>query len=374
MMAKGKVSRELPLTPPSSMKKGSPVGKFVDDGVKIVPKQLLTQLKKNTRKPRLKFRPAPFTLLNIDDTKLDHPTGEDVKNIEFLSYALKHSRRVIVGTGAGVSVAAGIPDFRSSQGLFTSLKTTKNVSSGKELFDYNRVYSSDNMSIKFNEMIKKLHKMSSSTEPTAFHELINSIALDGRLQRLYTQNIDGLDVRLPHLSTKTPLAKPAPKTIQLHGSIHYMECNKCSKIEEIDTSLFQSSEGDVDETTQIVPSCKQCLEFESVRLVAGLRSKGVGRLRPRVVLYNEVHPEGDLIGEIANLDIRKKPDCLIIAGTSLTIPGVKSLCKQFAQKVRDSKGIVIYMNKEMPSKSVIDTIGNIDLIVLGDCQKASELL
>lgn len=41
-------------------------------------------------------------------------------------------------TGAGISVKAGIPDFRSADGLFQSIKREnpkENLSSGKDLFD-----------------------------------------------------------------------------------------------------------------------------------------------------------------------------------------------------------------------------------------------
>ena len=49
---------------------------------------------------------------------------------------LANARRIIVVAGAGISVAAGIPDFRSSTGLFSTLKAdTKFKPSGKELFD-----------------------------------------------------------------------------------------------------------------------------------------------------------------------------------------------------------------------------------------------
>jgi NAD-dependent histone deacetylase SIR2 len=49
---------------------------------------------------------------------------------------LASARRVIVVAGAGISVAAGIPDFRSSTGLFSTLKAdTKFKPSGKALFD-----------------------------------------------------------------------------------------------------------------------------------------------------------------------------------------------------------------------------------------------
>jgi NAD-dependent histone deacetylase SIR2 len=46
------------------------------------------------------------------------------------------AKRIIVVAGAGISVAAGIPDFRSSTGLFSTFKAdTKFKPSGKALFD-----------------------------------------------------------------------------------------------------------------------------------------------------------------------------------------------------------------------------------------------
>jgi hypothetical protein len=61
---------------------------------------------------------------------------------------LANAKRIIVVAGAGISVAAGIPDFRSSAGLFSTLKAdTKYKPSGKELFDVSvyKVSSSRNL-------------------------------------------------------------------------------------------------------------------------------------------------------------------------------------------------------------------------------------
>lgn len=366
-------SHSFPLTPPATVEKPScdeiDETRTIKD---IKPRKLFTKLRKNTRKPKLKHRPESGTVFDLDQYMNGLCGKKDAMNAAFVRYAFQHSKRIVVVIGAGVSVAAGIPDFRSSKGLFSILKG-KHFSTGKDLFDFNKVYSSDEMSIAFNSMITKLHKMSSEAKPTQFHELLNRVSLEGRLQRLYTQNIDGLDTRLNDLQTRVPLEKPIPSTIQLHGSINHMVCNKCAKIAQLDPTIFKNELCD-EENSTIIPTCRQCEEFESVREIAGLRLKGIGKLRPRVVLYNEIHPEGDIIGEVTGTDLKKKPDCLIIAGTSLKIPGVKNICRQFAQKVKSSNGIVLYMNKEMPSQSMIDHIGCVDLILLGDCQNVPQLL
>ena len=46
------------------------------------------------------------------------------------------AKRIVVVCGAGISVHAGIPDFRSAEGIFQTLKKDNaNISSGKDLFD-----------------------------------------------------------------------------------------------------------------------------------------------------------------------------------------------------------------------------------------------
>ncbi|KAL3241615.1 NAD-dependent histone deacetylase HST4 [Nakaseomyces bracarensis] len=356
-------SVNLPLTPPSSTKKSV----RNDDTTKVAPKRLISQLKRSVRKPRLKYRPTKYSVFSLDDYVDGHKGSKcREEDAEFLRYTLRYSKKMIGVVGAGISVAAGIPDFRSSDGLFNTMKS-ETLSSGKESFDFNKVYASDERSNIFHDMIVNLHQLSNKSEPTSFHKMLDKLAGEDRLMRLYTQNIDGLDTRLTHLTTKTPLQKPIPRTIQLHGSVEYMECNMCSKLEKFNPVIFQSEE-------EIVPSCPQCKEFEEVRSIAGLRPKGIGKLRPRVVLYNEVHPEGEMIGDIATNDLKKRIDCLIIAGTSLKIPGVIQMCKRFIEKIQVTNGIVIYMNKDMPSQSLLNTLGHIDLIVLGDCQNVPKLV
>jgi NAD-dependent SIR2 family protein deacetylase len=70
----------------------------------------------------------------VVDLTMDGPTTSNTcKDTMAL---LAKARRIIVVAGAGISVAAGIPDFRSPAGLFSNLKAdTKYKPSGKQLFD-----------------------------------------------------------------------------------------------------------------------------------------------------------------------------------------------------------------------------------------------
>jgi NAD-dependent SIR2 family protein deacetylase len=94
--------------------------------------------------------------------------------------------------GAGVSVNAGIPDFRSKDGLFNNLREF-NVPSPEYIFDiqYFR-YNPD----PFYKVSKKIYP--TNFKPTKSHAFIKKLEDLGVLLRCYTQNIDGLE-RFPNL-------------------------------------------------------------------------------------------------------------------------------------------------------------------------------
>ncbi|AET39248.1 NAD-dependent histone deacetylase HST4 Ecym_4171 [Eremothecium cymbalariae DBVPG len=368
---------KLPITPPSSVEKKQG-GKSVagESSKDVKPKELLPALKmagvKLKRKPRLKYRPERNSVFCVDDY-LNYPQVCGKKDAEFIKYAFMHCKNIVAITGAGISVAAGIPDFRSSDGLFASLKGQAG-GSGKRLFDFNYVHSSEEMNIKFNKMISDMHTKCQVLEPTRFHKLLNILSISGRLRRIYTQNIDCIENKLDGISSLEPEApsKKTPTTIQLHGSINHMSCTKCRKIYDMNTELFKCHEDDLDRS--VIPVCPECEEFEAVRAIAGKRSQGVGLLRPYIVLYNEVHPVGEKVGELIMKDLKLKCDCLLIVGTSLKIPGVKTICKQFCNSVRSRKGIILWINRDMPSQSIQDLLGGVDLFVLGDCQDLCQII
>ena len=66
------------------------------------------------------------------------------------------------------------------------------------------------------------------------------------------------------------------------------------------------------------------------------RAIKVGTLRPAIVLYDEAHPLGDDIGAIQTADLARRPDMLVIMGTSLKVHGFKKLVKEFARAVHET--------------------------------------
>lgn len=267
--------------------------------------------------------------------------AEQQTELDRLLKALRTKKKIVVVAGAGISVSAGIPDFRSSDGLFRSLKSQNNLkSSGKELFSAN-VYRDDHATAQFHNMVRTLHRDTAAAHPTPFHHLIARLAAEDRLLRLYTQNVDGIDASLPPLATQVPLPRkgPWPKTVQLHGGLTKMVCTKCSSLTDFQPDLFDGPQA---------PDCEKCEEVEYARTeVAGKRSHGVGKLRPRMVLYDEQNPDDEAIGMCSKADWRRRPDCIIVVGTTLKIPGVRRIVQETCKIVKDHRhGLSVWINND----------------------------
>lgn len=114
---------------------------------------------------------------------------------------------VPIPAGAGISTAASIPDFRSSGGLFATLKERfpeARLTSGKDLFDVaawkvislaqlhleqltHRNGAQDPATLALHlGMLGELHTQCEDAEPTAFHRLLKRLDDEGKLSRVYT--------------------------------------------------------------------------------------------------------------------------------------------------------------------------------------------
>jgi len=225
------------------------------------------------------------------------------------------------------------------------------------------VYKDDTTTSMFHSMITSLYRSSKKAEPTAFHHMLATMAKEGRLLRLYSQNVDGLDTGLDPLRSATPFRKGEngswPKTVQLHGSLETMVCTKCGEQSEFDVELFE-------EAGAVPPACGLCQGVNDVRTNDGKRSHGIGRLRPRMVLYNEQHPDAEAIGSCTNHDLRRRPDAVIVVGTSVKVPGVRRIVQEMCATVRDRKdgGLAVWINQDLPPKQFDKCF---DIIVQSDC-------
>ncbi|OBZ79976.1 NAD-dependent histone deacetylase HST3 [Grifola frondosa] len=305
------------------------------------------------------------------------------RTLSSLSSAVAHCKKIVVLTGAGISCSCGIPDFRSSDGLYALVKEQYPdvVLRGRDLFDASLFRDSTSTAV-FYTFISQLKVSIDSASPSPTHRFLKTLDSKRKLLRSYTQNIDGLEERAGLVGSSSQEARTNGKgkaklkakdvrNVQLHGDIHRVRCTFCS-------AQFPCTQDHIDHFNRgTPPDCPECAARSAARIARSARALKVGTLRPAIVLYDEPHPLGDDIGSIQSVDIKRKPDMLIIMGTSLKVHGFKKLVKDFAKAVHDSvpsppttakkfAGKVIYVNKTAPG-SEWDEI--IDYHVEGDSDR-----
>lgn len=125
------------------------------------------------------------------------------------------SKRMLVAVGAGISVSCGIPDFRSEKiGLYTSGRHIQDGIPSAELFfdiDYFLLDPAP-----FYRMFKSL--VQKNYVPSKTHNFLRLLEKMGKIKRIYTQNIDGLE-----------RSAGCESVVQCHGSVDSMRCLKCKK-------------------------------------------------------------------------------------------------------------------------------------------------
>nr|CAG8476077.1 4432_t:CDS:2 [Entrophospora candida] len=219
-------------------------------------------------------------------------------------------------SGAGISTASGIPDYRGINGVY---KTNKSY---KSFFGWKNIY---------------------SAKPNETHFAIKELQSLGYIQDVITQNVDGL---LQAAGTQNVL--------ELHGTLHEVHCLKCgfkkrrpdyqeilmnlnpkwvefSKILEMSKANPKTNpDGDIELPSNITyenfnyPSCEQC---ES------------GLYKPSVVFFGEnIRPE-----------VRKKSTEIILRNKILMVVG-STLTTYSAYRL-------VFLAKELGSHVIILNLG-----------------
>jgi len=173
--------------------------------------QALTQHKLGRKHKKLMYRMG----------LLDHPPESSFPSITdeeelFQGIVNGKYRNVVVLTGAGVSTAAGIPDYRSSGGFFESLKNKFNgrfpgIEATPEIL-FSRNFVKQYPDVWENELLPMKQEIFRDLKPTITHKFCAYLYHQGWLKRIYTQNIDGLHLH-PSLSL------PDEKVVECHGSV-----------------------------------------------------------------------------------------------------------------------------------------------------------
>ena len=194
---------------------------------------------------------------------------------------VNESRSLVFFGGAGVSTESGIPDFRSTDGL------------------YNQSYAYPPEAILSHSFFERhpeeffrfyREKMLCLTaRPNAAHKKLAELEKAHILSAVITQNIDGLHQMAG-----------SKNVLELHGSIHRNTCLSCGRSFDAETIL--RSEG--------IPRCP-----------CG------GVIKPDVVLYEEQLDASVLEASIRAL---READCVIVGGTSLAVYPAAGLLQYYA--------------------------------------------
>ncbi|MEG2988069.1 MAG: NAD-dependent protein deacylase [Oscillospiraceae bacterium] len=197
---------------------------------------------------------------------------------------IEESDNIVFFGGAGVSTESGIPDFRSTGGLYhqeyayppeTILSHTFFTKNTEEFYKFYRA-----------------KMLCLDAKPNAAHKRLAKLEQLGKLKAVITQNIDGLHQ-----------AAGSREVLELHGSVHRNYCTKCHAF--YDAAFMKAGEG--------VPHCEKC----------------GGLIKPDVVLYEE-----GLNSDTMDKALRyiRNAEILIIGGTSLVVYPAASLVTYYRGK------------------------------------------
>ena len=192
---------------------------------------------------------------------------------------LHRSNHAVVLTGAGVSTGSGIPDFRSTNGLYSKISANT--------FDLNFLYSQP---AKYYETARKYIHVLADCEPNITHFMLAKLEEKGLIKAIITQNIDFLHQK-----------SGSKNVIEFHGNVNYFHCDSCGK-----KYSRREVEEKIDTSETAVPNCQKCGNL----------------IRPDIVFFGDPIPAEALTGSQLNAE---KCDLFITMGSSLSVIPASSL-------------------------------------------------
>ncbi|KAH0570310.1 NAD-dependent histone deacetylase Sir2 [Spironucleus salmonicida] len=246
-------------------------------------------------------------------------------------------KNIVFLVGAGISVSSGIPDFRSKNGIYANLEKYE-LKRPTDMFDLSFFKENPLPFFKFVPEIMPQSKY----KPTLTHKFISQIFQTNKLCRIYTQNIDCLELK----SGVEP-----QKILSAHGSFASSSCMVCKKkvgLEEVQDIMLSYE----------IPLCQVCCpDLKSIKITDSLVPTDVPAciLKPDIVFFGEklVDTLSDFIAKDS-----LKIDLLIVMGSSLKVKPIAGLIGAIPRHVPQ-----ILINRERISGAHefdVEMIGNCD--------------
>ncbi|CAF4543090.1 unnamed protein product [Rotaria sp. Silwood2] len=216
----------------------------------------------------------------VGTTVLMHIPTEGVSTAlqETATKELRHAKRVLAITGAGISADSGLPTYRGIGGLYSDGQEVEEGMTIEEALSGYTMRTEPDICWKY---ICQIESACRAAKHNSAHEAL--VALESKFEHftVVTQNIDGL-----HRSAGTK------DLIEIHGNIHQLFCTICDREKHV--ADFDGME--------IPPACSRC----------------GGLIRPRIVLFGEMLPMHALtrLSEIVD----KGVDAVITIGTTSVFP------------------------------------------------------
>ena len=204
--------------------------------------------------------------------------------IEELAYIIQSSQNIVFFGGAGVSTESGIPDFRSSNGIY-NIELNQHFTA-EQLVSHTMF---ERYPEQFFDFYKK-YLIYPDARPNVAHDYLVHLEKTGKLKAIVTQNIDSLH--------ETAGSK---NVLKIHGSVDRNYCTNCHRFYDLEDFLRLSG---------TIPYCETCGYI----------------VKPDVTLYEE-----SLNMDVFSQAIQaiSRADLLIIGGTSLVVYPAANLVHYF---------------------------------------------
>jgi NAD-dependent SIR2 family protein deacetylase len=263
-------------------------------------------------------------------------------SIQLLGQSIKRAQNILVLVGAGISVNAGIPDFRSPNfGIYSNYSC--------DVEDVFHIESFREDPVPFYHLICEL-LIDETTggikqfSPTRSHKFIGDLKKIGKLLRVYSQNIDGLDCDPVGL-------QPNRDVVQCHGSLGSIVCSVCGHQESHSMEEW-------------IREVKEYLSWGS--LISGkLRCSTArcdGYTKPGVILFGESLPSQFFSTIQRDAQIC---DLVIVIGSSLSVFPFAAI----PAMLRDPATPVFIITKDFPGRPPAGSV-----VIDKDCDDVSQLL